>query len=136
MPAAIRQSRFHTVMNHDRVQAVRGPVPAQTWGIWILVGALLLKIALLLTSQSGADGDEAVVGVMAKHMLEGKEFPLVFYGQHYGGGATVEAALAANFQPWMKRGSRLASFADLARFSPPQVLTVRAILARCARISP
>ena len=65
------------------------------WGIWILIRALLVKGALLLTSQSGADGDEAVVGVMDKHMLEGKDFPLVFYGQHYGGGAAVEAALAA-----------------------------------------
>ena len=51
--------------------------------------------ALLLTSQASADGDEAVVGMMAKHMLEGREFPLVFYGQNYGGGATVEASIAA-----------------------------------------
>ncbi len=30
------------------------------------------------------DGDEAVLGLMAKHFFEGKEIPVFFYGQNYG----------------------------------------------------
>jgi hypothetical protein len=40
------------------------------------------------------DGDESVLGLMAKHAAEGREFPLFFYGQHYAL-ETVEAGLAA-----------------------------------------
>ena len=29
------------------------------------------------------DGDESVLGLMAKHLAQGKEFPIFFYGQHY-----------------------------------------------------
>lgn len=51
--------------------------------------------AVLLTSQKYADGDEAVVGIMAKHILTKDEHPLFFYGQIYGGGGAIEAYLAA-----------------------------------------
>jgi hypothetical protein len=40
------------------------------------------------------DGDESVLGLMAKHMAEGREFPIFFYGQHYAL-ATVEAGAGA-----------------------------------------
>ncbi len=42
------------------------------------------------------DSDQAIVGLMAKHLSEGRAFPLYFYGQTYMLG--VEAWLAA---PWM-----------------------------------
>jgi hypothetical protein len=29
------------------------------------------------------DGDECVLGLMAKHVAQGKELPIFFYGQHY-----------------------------------------------------
>ena len=60
----------------------------------VFVAALGLRIALLLTSQSHVDGDEAVVGIMARHVVQGAR-PLLFYGQGYGGGAAIEAYLAA-----------------------------------------
>jgi len=41
------------------------------------------------------DSDQAVVGLMAKHLAEGRAFPLFFYGQHYMLG--VQAWLAAPF---------------------------------------
>jgi hypothetical protein len=41
------------------------------------------------------DSDQAVVGLMAKHLSEGRGFPLFFYGQNYMLG--VEAWLAAPF---------------------------------------
>ena len=57
--------------------------------------ALSVRLLLLFTSQSACDGDEAVIGVMAKHIFEGNESPLFFYGQTYGGGAFIEAQLAS-----------------------------------------
>lgn len=50
---------------------------------------------MLLTSQASTDGDEAVVGTMAKHVLENGQHPFFFYGQDYGGGASIEAHFAA-----------------------------------------
>ena len=41
-----------------------------------------------------ADGDECVLGLMAKYVAQGKEFPLFFYGQHYAL-SSVEAAAGA-----------------------------------------
>jgi hypothetical protein len=60
----------------------------------LLSGALILFGAVLLTSQKYEDGDEAVVGVMARHILTKGERPLFFYGQVYGGGGAIEAYLA------------------------------------------
>jgi hypothetical protein len=40
------------------------------------------------------DGDECVLGLMAKHVAQGKEFPIFFYGQHYAF-SSVEAAVGA-----------------------------------------
>jgi hypothetical protein len=45
--------------------------------------------------QSGFDSDQAVVGLMAKHLADGRAFPLFFYGQHYM--LAVEPWLAAPF---------------------------------------
>ncbi len=56
---------------------------------------LLLRFSLLFTSQSHLDADEAVVGLMAKHIMERGEHPVFFYGLPYNGGASVEAHLAA-----------------------------------------
>jgi hypothetical protein len=46
-----------------------------------------------------ADGDECVLGLMAKHVAQGKEFPIFFYGQHYAFSPveTVVSALSGSF---------------------------------------
>ncbi len=49
----------------------------------------------MFTSQRHVDSDEAVVGMMAKHIIERGERPIYFYGQNYGGGGALEAYLAA-----------------------------------------
>ncbi|HTY19718.1 MAG TPA: hypothetical protein VMH82_18505 [Myxococcota bacterium] len=65
-------------------------------GLALLVAvAVALKVALLLSSQSIADGDEAVTGLMAKHVLERGEHAVYPYGVQYGAGAGVESHLAA-----------------------------------------
>ena len=69
---------------------------AREW--WI--AAALLTIAVLARSlvfvfweQSYFDSDQAIVGLMAKHLSEGRAFPVFYYGQNYMLG--VEAYLAA-----------------------------------------
>src|SRR6186997_2062746 len=48
---------------------------------------------IVFWEQSYYDSDQAIVGLMAKHLIEGRAFPVFFYGQSYMLG--VEAYLAA-----------------------------------------
>lgn len=61
----------------------------------LLALSLGLKIALLMTSQSMADGDESVEGIMAMHLVEEGTFQVYPYGVNYGAGAGVEVLIAA-----------------------------------------
>ena len=67
-----------------------------TWiYIALLVGiAVCSRLPQLLSPNLLLDGDECVVGLMAKHLLEGKGVPIFFYGQQYGL-STLEAAAGA-----------------------------------------
>ena len=56
---------------------------------------LLTRIPILLSHGNFVTGDGAVVGIMAKHISEGKNFPFYFYKQYYGGGRVIEAYSAA-----------------------------------------
>jgi hypothetical protein len=56
---------------------------------------LLRAWVFLWWEQSHFDADQAVVGLMAKHLIEGRAFPLFFYGQQYLLG--VESWLVAPF---------------------------------------
>ena len=56
--------------------------------------SLVSRLPQLLSPNLLVDGDEAVLGLMAKHVAQGKEFPIFFYGQHYGL-SSVEAAAGA-----------------------------------------
>ena len=68
----------------------------RAWPIAVIfVAALVLRLLILASSQRYVDADEAVVGIMAKHIAELGVHPIFFYGQSYGGGAAVEAHLAA-----------------------------------------
>jgi 4-amino-4-deoxy-L-arabinose transferase-like glycosyltransferase len=67
----------------------------------VVVGGLAglgLRIWILLATRDVLDGDEAVVGLMAKHILHG-EFPAIYWGQVYGGNqeAFLTAPLVAAF---------------------------------------
>src|SRR5437773_1090374 len=54
---------------------------------------VLRSIVWVAFEQSFFDSDQAITGLMAKHLAEGRAFPLLYYGQHYMLG--VEAWLAA-----------------------------------------
>ncbi len=73
-------------------EAFRSPV------FWLLLaGVLATKLTALFNFARWADSDECVVGIMAKHILEQGVHPLYFYGQYYGGGASIEAHTAVLF---------------------------------------
>ncbi len=56
---------------------------------WLLLGLMLAGLAIrfdfLAAAKFVVDADEAVVGLMAKHMAEGGPIPVFYYGQHYMG---------------------------------------------------
>ncbi|MBF0279404.1 MAG: glycosyltransferase family 39 protein [SAR324 cluster bacterium] len=62
--------------------------------LFLLILTTGLYFAILWTSQSHVDGDEGVVGIMAKHIIDQDANPVFFYGQAYGGGGAIEAYLA------------------------------------------
>jgi hypothetical protein len=70
-------------------RALRGAA-AVALGLVLLRGAVWVWFA-----PSSFDGDEAITGLMARHLVTGRAFPLFFYGQEYL--LAVEAWLAAPF---------------------------------------
>src|SRR5687767_15269200 len=56
------------------------------WRVAVLVCVALLLLRswfFLAWEESYFDSDQAIVGLMAKHLSEGRAFPLFFYGQNY-----------------------------------------------------
>lgn len=51
----------------------------------VLVLAASVRIAFLVSTDFNIDADEAIVGLMAKHISEGRGIPIFYYGQHYMG---------------------------------------------------
>jgi hypothetical protein len=65
---------------------------------WIVIAlaivAVITRFALLLLARTHVHSDEAVIGLMAKHISEGRYFPFYMYGQAYNASAAWEAYLA------------------------------------------
>jgi hypothetical protein len=56
--------------------------------VWLVMAAILAAVLLrswffLVWDESYFDSDQAIVGLMAKHLSEGRAWPLYFYGQEY-----------------------------------------------------
>lgn len=60
----------------------------------VLLAGILTRLPQLSSPHMVLDGDEAIVGLMAKHILAGKPVTLYFYGQKYGF-AYLEALVGA-----------------------------------------
>lgn len=64
---------------------------------WLVVGltiaAFAVRLIFLVASDFVIDADEAVVGLMARHIAHGLDFPVFYYGQPYMG--SLEAFLTA-----------------------------------------
>ncbi len=61
-------------------------------GLLIIIAAA--RFTILLASQTHVHSDEAIIGLMGKHIFEGRYFPFYMYGQPYNAGAAWEAYLA------------------------------------------
>lgn len=59
----------------------------------VVLLVLFRSLVFVFWEQSYFDSDQAIVGLMAKHLAEGRAFPVFYYGQNYMLG--VEAYLAA-----------------------------------------
>lgn len=56
------------------------------WMIVLVALALIVRAAFVwIYKWDNPSGDEAVAGLMAKHIAEGRDFPIFFYGQAYFG---------------------------------------------------
>jgi hypothetical protein len=61
--------------------------------LFVIVAAAWFTI--LLTSRTHVDSDEAIIGLMGKHIFEGRYFPFYTYDHPYNAGGAWEAYLAA-----------------------------------------
>src|SRR5215468_6746402 len=63
--------------------------------LWVcLLVAVVARVWLVIHTHGVIDGDEALVGIQAEHILRG-ELPMYFYGQPYMG--SLDAYLASIF---------------------------------------
>ena len=65
----------------------------RTVAIAVAVALVLLRSAAFVLFEANFDSDQALVGLMAKHISEGRAFPLFTYGQDYN--LAIEAWMAA-----------------------------------------
>jgi hypothetical protein len=60
----------------------------------ILAATAIVRFAILFLSQTHLTSDEAIIGLMGKHISEGRYFPFYFYGIAYNASCAWEAYLA------------------------------------------
>ena len=60
----------------------------------ILIATAIVWLVILFVSQTHVTSDEAIIGLMAKHISEGLNYPFYFYGIAYNASCAWEAYLA------------------------------------------
>jgi dolichyl-phosphate-mannose-protein mannosyltransferase len=60
----------------------------------VVLFAAMARFTILLLARTHVHSDEGVIGLMAKHISEGRYFPFYMYGQAYNAAAVWEAYLA------------------------------------------
>jgi hypothetical protein len=80
------------------IEGTKTPVLAKRvkeWGfvVLLMVIALIVRLDFMRAGEFVIDADEAIVGLMGKHIVEGRGIPTFYYGQHYMG--SLEAILAS-----------------------------------------
>ena len=99
-----RLSRLHRPLAFDAVHDIAfplmktrspGSVARRVIVAFIIVTAIVLARSAVFVCwpQSNFDSNQAIIGLMAKHLMEGRAFPVLMYGQNYM--LAVEAWLAA-----------------------------------------
>lgn len=112
-------------------------MPSRTafWSAAFVLAALVIVRAFPFVWWPGVhfDSDQAIVGLMAKHVSEARAFPLYFYGQNYM--LAVEAYLAAPLM--LAAGPTVTSLkAPLVLVNVLVVVLLLRVLVREARLSP
>src|SRR6185436_13808371 len=74
--------------------AAAGSAPTWLYLVALAIVTVISRLPQLLSRNLLLEGDECILGLMARHLAAGREFPLFFYGQRYGL-AVVEAPAAA-----------------------------------------
>lgn len=105
--------------------------------LWIAIAlGVLMRVVLTVHTNAMIDGDEAMVGIQAEHILQG-QYPTYFYGQAYMGSleAYLAAAIFAVFGPsnWALRAVTI-SLSPLLAYLTWRL--ARNLLPRDARTSP
>src|ERR1035437_533477 len=59
-------------------------IPVWLYGFILIIMCFISRLPQLLSPYLLLDGDECILGLMAKHIVDGKEFPVFFTGQNYG----------------------------------------------------
>ena len=68
------------------------------WPVFIIIAvAIISRLPQLLSPDFMLDGDECIMGIMAKHFVEGKTVPFFFYGQNYGFAFIEVLAISAGY---------------------------------------
>jgi hypothetical protein len=92
MPSGVR-SRSRLAARHSRLGARESRLATRDWVLWtrelaafavIAAAAIAARLPFLLRAERFFDADEAVEGLMARHVLLG-EHPLFLWGQRYKG---------------------------------------------------
>ena len=60
----------------------------------ILAATAIVRFTILFLSETHVTSDEAIIGLMGKHISEGRYFPFYFYGTPYNASSAWEAYLA------------------------------------------
>lgn len=83
----ITRHTSHSSDSSDRANWVKFPLTRKDFSLCILLIfiALAVRMPFIVRGNTLLISDEALVGIMAQDILEGKYFPIYFYGQRYMG---------------------------------------------------
>ncbi len=93
----------------------------------IIALCFISRIPMLTSPNMLLDGDESIVGLMAKHLYDGKAFPLYFYGQRYGF-SLVEELFILPFYATMGMTGLAVKLAMLSLWTTGVVFTYKTLL--------
>ncbi|MBI4398848.1 MAG: glycosyltransferase family 39 protein [Candidatus Omnitrophica bacterium] len=102
--------------------------------ILLVLAAFLFRLPLLIARQSIITGDEAVIGLMARHILQG-EFPIYYWGQGYMGSLTAYVTALVSLATGMNgMAIQLSVFLFYELFLITSYFVVKKILGRAPAI--
>ena len=81
----------------DRIRSAPAARETARLGALIALLAVASRLPFLLSRSLPLDGDEAILGLAAAQLLEGRSLPVFFPGQRYGFSLLEAAAGAASF---------------------------------------